>query len=92
MVTKSASLTSLIEAEQFHAHLTGSIGRHEGVVGDEPHAEGLGTIGDQFADSTETDDAKRLVGEFDTFPARALPAAGLQRCVGLRHIARLGEQ
>ena len=48
----------LVEREQLDAHLAGSVGRHERVVGDESHRERLGPVGDQLADPAEADDAR----------------------------------
>ena len=48
--------------------------------------------GDLLADPAEAEDAERLAGELDPAPARALPAALLQRRVGLRDVARERDQ
>ena len=65
----------LVERHQLDAHLAGTIGGDERVVGDKAHLERLGAVGDELADAAEADDAERLVGELDTLPARPLPAA-----------------
>ena len=44
----------LIERQQLDAHLARPVGRHERVVGDQSHLEGLGTIGDELADPAQT--------------------------------------
>ena len=82
----------LIEGQQLDTHLTSAIGRHEGVVCHEAHAECLGPVGDKLANAAEANNAQRLVGELDTLPTRALPTARLERCVSLRNVAGLREQ
>ena len=72
-----------------HAELARPIGAHERVVGDEPHAERVRALRDEHADAAEADDAERLAVELDAFPLRAVPRAGLEVGVGLRHVARL---
>ena len=64
----------LVERQQLDAHLAGAVGGHERVVGDEPHAERLGPVGDELADAAEADDAERLVGELDALPAGCAPS------------------
>ena len=82
----------LVEAEQLDAHLLGPILGHERVVRHEAHPEALGAVGDELADAAEADDAERLVGQFDAFPAAALPATRDERGVGLGHVAGRREQ
>ena len=82
----------LVERQQLDTDLAGPLGRHERVVGDEPHPEAACPVGDELADAPEADDAERLVGQLDALPPGPLPAPGDQRGVGLRHVARLGEQ
>ena len=82
----------LVEAEQLDAHLLGPILGDERVVRHEAHPEALGPVGDELADAAEADDAERLVGQLDAFPAAPLPATGHERGVGLGHVARRGQQ
>ena len=82
----------LVERQQLDAELATSLGGHERVEGDQPHAERPGAVGDELADAAEAGDAERLVGELDALPAAALPASGDERGVGLRDVAGLGEE
>ena len=82
----------LFERHQLDTAEAGAIGRHVRVEGDEAHPERSGPVGDQLADASEADDAERLLGEFDTLPFAALPAAFDERGVSLRDVAGLGEQ
>ena len=47
---------------------------HERVVGDEPHPEREGALGDELADAAEADDAERLVGQLDAVPLGRAPS------------------
>ena len=68
------------------AELAEAIGRDERVVADHVHAEPERATGDLAADPAEAEHAERLVGKLDPAPARALPAAFLQRRVSLRDV------
>ena len=92
MVTKSDSAISASRSMQLDRHLAGPFGRHEGVVGDQTHAEGQGPLRDQLADAPEPDDAEGLVGQLDAGPLAALPATRGERGVCLGHVAGLGQQ
>ena len=81
-----------IERQQLDTHPPGFVGRHERVVGDQPHAKRRRAIGDELADPTEPDDAERLAVELDAFPLGALPSTGLERGVSLGHVASLRQQ
>ena len=70
------------------AELAEPLRRDERVVGDDAHAETERPPGDLVADPAEAEHAERLVGELDPAPARALPAALLERRVRLRDVAR----
>ena len=85
-------LEQLVEGQQLHAHLRGARGLHVRVVGDDLHAEGRHALGDQDADAAEADDAEGLLGELDAGVLGALPLAVLQRGVGLRDVARGGDE
>jgi hypothetical protein len=82
----------LVQRHQLDATLTGLVGRHERVVGDEAHPEPAGPVGDELADAPKADDAERLVGEFDPLPFAPLPPAGDQRGMGLGNVASLRQQ
>ena len=69
------------------AELAEPLRRDERVVADDSHAEPERPPGDLAADPAEAEHAERLVGELDAAPARALPAALLQRRVRLRDVA-----
>ena len=69
------------------AELAEPLRRDERVVADDPHAEPERPPGDLAADPAEAEHPERLVGELDATPARALPAALLQRRVRLRDVA-----
>ena len=62
--------------------------RDERVVGDDAHLEADGAARDLLPDPPEAEHAERLLGKLDASPARALPAALLQRRVRLRDVAR----
>ena len=93
IVTKSeiATSSSIVSASCTPSWRARS-GAHERVVRDEAHAERVRTLRDQHADPAEPDDPERLAVELDAFPLRAVPAAGAQVGVRLRHVARLREQ
>ena len=63
--------------------MTRPIGRHEGVVAHEAHAERLGPLGHERADATEPDDPEHLVRELHALPTAALPSTVDERSVGL---------
>ena len=89
---KSLSAMSFGERNEVDAHLTPTVGRDERVVGEQAHPEREGTLRDELADPTEADDPEHLVVQLDALPARALPAALLERRVRLRDVASLREQ
>ena len=80
------------EGQQLRAQLPGSLGADVGVVGQQPHPEGGGPLGDQRADPAQPDHAEHLAVQLDPLPAGALPPAGDQGGVGLRDVAGLGQQ
>ncbi|CAB4813981.1 unannotated protein [freshwater metagenome] len=82
----------ILERQHLDVHLLAALGRHEGIVGHEAHAERLGAMGNKLANAAEPDDAEGLVREFHTLPLRALPSPRLERSVCLGHVAGLGEQ
>ena len=65
------------------AELAEAVAGEERVVRDDTHAECERTARDLLADAAEPEDAERLVGELDAAVARAVPAAVLERRVGL---------
>ena len=79
---------------QFHlgdAHFLGALGRKEGVIGQNVHAQPDGARADDGADIAGADDAERLAGDFDTHELRLFPLAGLRRGIGGRKLASDGE-
>ena len=87
-VRKSAAAkTSSDGLGMLDAELAEALGRDERVVADDAHAEPERPPRDLAADPAEAEHAERLVGELDPAPARALPAALLQRRVRLRDVA-----
>ncbi len=70
------------------AEITEAVAADERVVGDDVHAQSERTSRDLLADPAEADHPEGLPGELDSAPARALPAALLQRRVRLRDVAR----
>ena len=70
------------------AELAEAVVADEGVVRDDAHPEPERATRDLLADAAEADHAERLSGELDAAPARALPAALLERRVRLRDVAR----
>ena len=92
MVRKSDSATTCSSDISSTPPSRARSGRHVGVEGDEAHAEAARPVGDELADPSEADDAERLVGELDALPLAALPATVDEGGVGLRDVARLGEQ
>ena len=74
------------------AELAEALLRDERVVGDDAHPEAERAARDLLADAAEAEHAERLAGQLDAAAARALPAALLQRGVGLRDVARERDQ
>src|SRR3954471_1141300 len=69
------------------AELAEALGREVGVIRDDVHPEAERTAGHLLADPTEAEDAERLAGELDPAVCTPLPAALLERGVGLRDVA-----
>ena len=82
----------VIEAHHFNIHLTSTFFRNKWIVCNETHTESKCALCDQLANATKTDNTKGLVGKFDTFPLAAFPTTGLQRGMGLGHIARTRQE
>ena len=78
--------------DEIDAELAGAVGAHVRVEGHELHPERVGALRDEHADPPETDDAEDLVVQLDALPPGAVPLAGPEVAVGLRHVAGLGEQ
>ena len=70
----------------------GRFGGDERIVGNDLHTERNGAMGDKATDTTEADNAERLVLEFDTFPLGAFPTTVDQSAVRLRNVAGLRQQ
>ena len=84
----AAAKTSAGVSRALRAELAEALRGDERVVADDAHAEAEGAAGDLLADPPEAEHAERLVRELDPAPARALPAAVLERRVRLRDVAR----
>jgi hypothetical protein len=65
---------------------------HVGVVGDDLHAERGHPLRDERADAAQTHDTEGLLGQLDAGVLAPLPLAVLESGVGLRDVARGGEQ
>ena len=74
------------------AELAEPLRRDVRVVGDDPHPEPERAARDLLPDPAEAEHAERLAGELDTAVRAALPAALLERGVGLRDVAREGDE
>ncbi len=72
--------------------LAEAIGRDEGIVGDDAHAEAERTVRDLASDAPEAQHAERLPGELDPGEALAVPRSRGQRRVRLGHVARECEE
>ena len=70
------------------AEVAEAVAPDEGVVGDDVHRKAERTACDLLPDAPEPDHAEGLARELDAAPARALPAALLERRVRLRDVAR----
>ena len=81
----------LVQLDLFDTHFLGTLGRQEGVIGDDMHAEPNRLLADDAADIASADDAQRLAGDLDAHELRLFPLAGLGRGVGLRQLAGNGE-
>ena len=82
----------LVEGHEAHADLRCPSRLHIGVVGDEGHAEGRESLGDEHADAAEADDADGLLGELHAVVLRALPLTVLEGEVRRHDVACGGEQ
>ena len=74
-----------IERDALDLHGLGAARGEIGIVGEHPHAEGLGALGDFAADAAEADDAQGLFEQFDAGKALPVPLAGLHGGRGLGH-------
>ena len=63
-----------------------------GVVGDHPHGEAAGALGDQAADAAQSDDAERLGVELAALELLASPLAALDETVGPGDVAAAGQK
>jgi hypothetical protein len=81
-----------LERVALHACLAKAIGRHERVVGNDPHLEPKGAAGDLLADPPVAEDAERLLGELHPSPLRPLPPSVHQGGVRLRDVPREGDE
>jgi hypothetical protein len=82
----------LLQRDQPHAELGGAARLDVGVVGDQRHAEGGQSLGDEDADAAQPDDADGLLGDLDAGELRALPGALAQRGVGGRDVPGGGQE
>lgn len=64
----------LVEWQHVDVQLSTTLHGNVRVERNDPHSESECTMGDEFADSTEPDDAQRLAGQFDSLPLGSLPA------------------
>ncbi len=80
-----------IHLDQHDAHLARRLFQGQRVKDEDVHAERLGPLGDQLADTAEADDAQHLISELDTDEVAAPPLASLQRAVGLGDVAADGQ-
>ena len=88
-MTKSAARETLRRRlGALDAELAEALGRDERVVGDDAHAQPARAARDLLADAAEAEDAERLARELDAAVRAPLPAALLERRVGLRDVAR----
>ena len=62
-----------------------------GVVGQQVHAEGAQTLGDELADAAEADDSDGLVQQLGAVQRLALPLAGFHGGVGAADVAQARE-
>ena len=88
MTTSAAPSSSSSVSRLLDAEIAEPLAPDERVVGDDAHPEAERAACDLLADAPEADHAERLSGELDAAPARALPAALLERGVRLRDVAR----
>ena len=82
----------LLQPHQIDAHVLGPVGRDEGVVGHQPHAEGQRPLGHQGPDPAQADHAQGLAVQLDALPLGALPLPCHQGGVGLGDVPGLGQQ
>ena len=84
MEGEKSACHEVVEFEELDVEVFGRFGWDERIVGNDLHAERSGAMGDEATDTTEADNAERLVFEFDAFPLGAFPAAVDQSAVRLR--------
>ena len=82
----------VVEFKELDVEVFGRFGWDERIVGNDLHTERNGAMGDKATDTTEADNAERLVLEFDTFPLGAFPTTVDQSAVRLRNVAGLRQQ
>ena len=92
MRKSAAARTSSTRLGPLDAELAEPLLRDERVVRDDAHLEPERAARDLLADAPEAEDAERLARELEAAVARALPAALLERRVGLRDVPREREQ
>ena len=78
----------LVELRALDPELAKALDADERVVCHDLHLQPRRAARDLAPDAAETEDAERLVGELDTAPLRAFPAALPQRGVRLRDVPR----
>ena len=80
-----------IEINFLDAEFHSALFRQERVIGHDFHLEADGALGNAAADIAATDEAERLVGDFEAHIARLRPLAGLRVVIGRRDLAGGGE-
>ena len=85
-------MQELREADQARTGLGYLLRGQERVAREDPHLAADGASGDGLADLPEPDDAEGLSPQLGAGEARALPLAGLDRCVRLGEMADEREQ
>ncbi len=90
---KVGRLEQPLEAHALDARRRQRLRRHIGIMGDDPHAEGLRLGGDRARNIAEADQAEDLAAQTpDRHDRRHFPAARLHQAVGEGNLAREREQ
>ena len=77
-----------VEVGELDVEIVGDVRGDERIVGDDPHAEGAGAVGEGLADAAEADHAEGLVAQLGADEALLLPALLLHAGVGGGHRTR----
>src|ERR1019366_4380641 len=62
-----------VEFDQLDAHVSRALFGDKGVISDKTHAKGVGALGNQSADLSESHDAESFAVELDSLPLGAFP-------------------